>query len=70
MESELARATPIARREEEEEGREKEVVVVKTEVREHPVLEELRTLNVEQISPIEALNLLYELKKKAEGSSS
>jgi DNA mismatch repair protein MutS len=69
MESELARATPIARREEEE-GREKEVVVVKTEVREHPVLEELRTLNVEQISPIEALNLLYELKKKAEGSSS
>ena len=39
-------------------------VVVKTEVREHPVIEELKTLNVEQISPIEALNLLYEVKKK------
>lgn len=39
-------------------------VVVKTEVREHPLIDELKTLNVEQISPIEALNLLYEMKKK------
>ncbi|MEA2074295.1 MAG: DNA mismatch repair protein MutS [Euryarchaeota archaeon] len=43
-------------------------VVVKTEVREHPVVEELKALNVEQISPIEALNLLYEVKKKLCGS--
>ena len=44
---------------------EKEVVVQKEYVVEaHPVLEELKSINVEQISPIEALNLLYEMKKK------
>ena len=48
----------------DKESGEKKVVVVKTEVREHPLIEELKTLNVEQISPIEALNLLYEMKKK------
>lgn len=54
---------------ETKEEHEKEVVV-KTEVREHPVIEELKSINVEQISPIEALNLLYELKKKTGGSQS
>ncbi|HUV80713.1 MAG TPA: DNA mismatch repair protein MutS [Candidatus Bathyarchaeia archaeon] len=48
----------------DKESGEKKVVVVKTEVREHPLIEELKTLNVEQISPIDALNLLYEMKKK------
>ncbi|MBN1763276.1 MAG: DNA mismatch repair protein MutS [Methanomicrobia archaeon] len=65
MESELERASAAgARTKEEEEAREKEAVTVKTEVREHPVLDELKTLNVELISPIEALNLLHALKKK------
>ena len=64
MESELERA---GERETAEE-REKKVVVVKTEVREHPVIEELESINVEQISPIDALNLLYEMKKKTGGS--
>jgi len=57
MESEIERE-----RGDKESGEKK--VVVKTEVREHPLIEELKTLNVEQISPIEALNLLYEMKKK------
>ncbi|MBK5190680.1 MAG: DNA mismatch repair protein MutS [Methanosarcinales archaeon] len=57
MESEIERE-----RGDQESGEKK--VVVKTEVREHPLIEELKTLNVEQISPIEALNLLYEMKKK------
>jgi DNA mismatch repair protein MutS len=65
MESEIERASAGARTRKEEEGaRGKDVVVVKTKVREHPVLDELKTLNVELISPIEALNLLYEMKKK------
>ncbi|MGC9443690.1 MAG: DNA mismatch repair protein MutS [Candidatus Methanospirareceae archaeon] len=38
---------------------EKEIVL-----QEHPVLEELKTINIEQISPIEALNLLHEMQKK------
>jgi len=63
MESEIERASAIARTQEEEE-RDKEVIVVKTEVREHPVLDELKALNVELISPIEALNLLHAMKKK------
>ena len=42
---------------------EKEIVV-----QEHPVLEELKTINIEQISPIEALNLLHEVQKKLCGS--
>jgi DNA mismatch repair protein MutS len=59
MESEVERA------EERTEEREKNAVVKKEYVvQDHPVIEELKTLNVEQISPIEALNLLYEVKKK------
>jgi DNA mismatch repair protein MutS len=57
MESEMEREHG-----DEESGEKK--VIVKTEVREHPVIDELKALNVEQISPIEALNLLYEMKKK------
>jgi DNA mismatch repair protein MutS len=65
MESEIERASAIARTQHhEEEERDKEVIVVKTEVREHPVLDELKMLNVEQISPLEALNLLHAMKKK------
>lgn len=33
-------------------------------VKEHPVVEELKKINLEKISPIEALNMLYEMKKK------
>ncbi len=59
MESELESAG------ERTEEREKKVVVKKEiVVQDHPVIEELKTLNVEQISPIEALNLLYAVKKK------
>ncbi|MHC1636225.1 MAG: DNA mismatch repair protein MutS [Candidatus Methanospirareceae archaeon] len=44
-------------------GEEKEVIVKKV-VQTHPVIEELKKVDVEKISPIEALNLLYEMKKK------
>ncbi len=65
MESEIERAGARI------EDREKDVIVKKEYVvQEHPVLEELRALNVEQISPLEALNLLDEMKKKLSGSSS
>jgi len=65
MESEAERAGAEEPKEEHEKN-----VVVKTEVREHPVIEELKSIKLEQISPIEALNLLYELKKKIGGSTS
>jgi DNA mismatch repair ATPase MutS len=32
-------------------------------VQPHPVVEELKSINLEEISPIEALNKLYEMKK-------
>jgi len=35
----------------------------------HPVIQELRKLNVEEMSPIDAITRLYELKKKAERDS-
>jgi DNA mismatch repair protein MutS len=61
-----------AKEKSDEEARIKEekAVVVKKEyiAQQHPVLEELKSINVEQISPIEALNLLYEMKKKLGGS--
>ncbi|MBA5942761.1 MAG: DNA mismatch repair protein MutS [Methanophagales archaeon] len=55
----------------ESEGKKKEVAVVEKEdlvpehqhLHQHPVLKELKSVDVEQISPIEALNLLYEIKK-------
>jgi DNA mismatch repair protein MutS len=57
-----------AKEKSDEEARRKEetAVVVKKEfvIQQHPVLEELKSINVEQISPIDALNLLYEMKKK------
>jgi DNA mismatch repair protein MutS len=66
MESEGERAGE--RREAGEEEEEKKVVVEKEYVvQEHPVLEELKSINVEQISPVEALNLLYQMKKKIQG---
>ena len=56
-----------------EEGVKKEVgeVVVKKDyvVQEHPVVEELKLLNLERVSPLEALNKLYEMKKKIESFS-
>ncbi|MFZ2071580.1 MAG: DNA mismatch repair protein MutS [Halobacteriota archaeon] len=62
MESEEAR-----REQKKNEGEEKEVekrVEVKREYVAHPVVEELKSLNLEKISPIEALNKLYALKEK------
>ncbi|MHC1623251.1 MAG: DNA mismatch repair protein MutS [Candidatus Methanospirareceae archaeon] len=62
-------AKNVLKRMESERSEESEKkIIVRTEVQEHPVIEELKTLNVEQISPIEALNLLYEVKKKLCGS--
>ena len=34
----------------------------------HPVVEELRQLDLNQLSPLDALNQIYELKAKAENS--
>jgi DNA mismatch repair protein MutS len=34
----------------------------------HPVLEELKGLDVSSMSPLEAINKLYELQEKAKGS--
>jgi DNA mismatch repair protein MutS len=52
----------------EEGGEEEKKVEVKKEyvVQTHPVVEELKSINLEQISPIEALNKLYEMKNKIE----
>ncbi len=48
----------------EGEEKEKEVEVKKEYVLQtHPVVDELKSINLEQISPIEALNKLYEMKK-------
>jgi DNA mismatch repair protein MutS len=53
-------------REVETESRSKEVknVDVKKEYVVHPVIGELEAINLEKISPIEALNTLFEMKKK------
>jgi hypothetical protein len=32
----------------------------------HPVVDQLRTLDVNRLSPLDALNLLAELKRKAD----
>lgn len=63
METELASAHARASADGQRVIVQKEVVV-----QEHPVLEELRTINVERISPIEALNLLHAVKQKLQGS--
>jgi DNA mismatch repair protein MutS len=63
MEREAVRAGSGAQERAPEPLVEKEIVV-----QEHPVLEELKTINIEQISPIEALNLLHEVQKKLCGS--
>ncbi len=51
-----------------EEGQEDEEVEKgveqKKEYVNHPVVEELKSINLERVSPIEALNKLYEMKKK------
>ena len=51
---------------EEEEGEEEEEAKATKErvVQEHPVVAELKSLNLERVSPIEALNKLYEMKRK------
>jgi DNA mismatch repair protein MutS len=64
MESEVERS--VARK--EERVKEEKKVEVKKEYVPHPVLEELKTLNLETISPLEALNTLYEMRKKLCGS--
>jgi DNA mismatch repair protein MutS len=59
MEHELASANERAKA-----GGERVIVQKEVVLQEHPVLEELRAINVERISPIEALNMLYEVKQK------
>ena len=34
----------------------------------HPIIEELRQLDLNQLSPLDALNQIYQLKAKAENS--
>ena len=52
------------RKEEGESGVNKEEIRTAFMIQTHPVVEELRAINLEKISPIEALNKLYEMKKK------
>jgi DNA mismatch repair protein MutS len=49
---------------EDEKGVKKVEVKKEYVVQTHPVVEELRAINLEKISPIEALNKLYELRRK------
>ncbi len=56
------------RKDEGERGVKKAEVKKEYVVQTHPVVEELRAINLEKISPIEALNKLYELRKKIWGS--
>ena len=64
MESEVRKGGEGRERKEEEEKK----VEVKTKkeyvVQSHPVVDELKSINLEKISPIEALNKLYEMKKR------
>ena len=62
MESEVVKGGEGLERKEEEEKKvemRKEYVV-----QTHPVVDELKSINLEKISPIEALNKLYEMKKR------
>ncbi|NAS89881.1 DNA mismatch repair protein MutS, partial [ANME-1 cluster archaeon AG-394-G21] len=52
------------RKDEGERGVKKAEVKTEYVVQTHPVVEELRAINLEKISPLEALNKLYELRKK------
>lgn len=62
MESEVVKGGEGRERKEEEEKK----VEMKKEyvVQPHPVVDELKSINLEKISPIEALNKLYEMKKR------
>ncbi|HJH26455.1 MAG TPA: DNA mismatch repair protein MutS [Methanophagales archaeon] len=62
MESEVRKGGEGRERKEEEEKKveTKKEYVVQT----HPVVDELKSINLEKISPIEALNKLYEMKKR------
>ena len=62
MESEVGKGGEGRERKEEEEKK----VETKKEyvVQPHPVVDELKSINLEKISPIEALNKLYEMKKR------
>jgi DNA mismatch repair protein MutS len=51
------------KKDEGERGVKKEEVKKEYVVQTHPVVEELQAINLEKISPIEALNKLYEMKK-------
>jgi len=67
MESEVEKGGEGLERKAEEKGEGEKKVGVETKreyvVQTHPVVEELKSINLEKISPIEALNLLYEMKK-------
>jgi len=67
MESEMEKEglRRVMKKGEEEENAELEMKVKKEYVvQPHPVVEELKSINLERISPIEALNKLYEMKKR------
>ena len=68
MESEVGKEG-LKRKEEGEEEEKKVEVKMKKEyvMQTHPVVDELKSINLERISPIEALNKLYEMKKSIEG---
>jgi len=68
MENEVEKEGLKRKAEAEGEGEKKEEVETKEEyvVQPHPVVEELKSINLEKISPIEALNKLYEMKKKCQ----
>ena len=68
MESEVGKEGLKRKEEGEEEEKKVEVKMKKKYVMQtHPVVDELKSINLERISPIEALNKLYEMKKSIEG---
>ena len=50
-------------------GREPEAIQLPLFVEEHPVLEVIRSLDINQMTPLEALNILYELQQQAKGET-
>ncbi len=66
MESEVGKGGEGRERKEEEEKEEEVKTKKEYVVQPHPVVDELKSINLEKISPIEALNKLYEMKKRIE----
>ena len=66
MESEVGKGGEGRERKEEEEKKVEVETKKEHVVQPHPVVDELKSINLEKISPIEALNKLYEMKKRIE----